>query len=169
MDEQKKGGNGIVWVVVVLVVLVALYGAFKYIKKDSSTDTTDLTQVTTPTPLPTPTPTPTESPTPTPVVSTSVYKDGTYTATGEYLSPGGLETVKVSLTLKDDLIVDATVVPQATRPNSVKYQGLFESGYKAFVVGKSIDSVLLTKVSGSSLTPKGFNDAVAQIKVSAKA
>jgi hypothetical protein len=40
--------------------------------------------------------------------------------------------------------------------------------YKQYVVGKKIDEVQLTKVSGSSLTPQGFNDALAKIKAEAK-
>ncbi len=110
-----------------------------------------------------------ETPT-TPVSTTaSPYKDGTYTATGHYSSPGGAETIGVSLTLKDGVITDATVTPEATRPMSMRMQGMFTENYKPLVVGKSLDEVSLTKVSGSSLTPKGFNDAVAQIKTEAQA
>lgn len=57
----------------------------------------------------------------------------------------------------------------ATDPNSKRFQGEFADGYKAQVIGKPIAEVFLTKVSGSSLTPKGFNDAVEKIKSEAKA
>ncbi len=41
---------------------------------------------------------------------------------------------------------------------------------RAFVVvGKKIDEVQLTKVAGSSLTPKGFMDALEKVKTEAKA
>ena len=36
------------------------------------------------------------------------------------------------------------------------------------VVGKNIDEVAITKVAGSSLTPKGFTDALEKIKADAK-
>lgn len=96
------------------------------------------------------------------------YKDGTYTAVGTYISPGGDEEVGVTLTLKDNVITDATVEPKATRPNSVKFQGVFNENYKQFVVGKNINKVKLDKVSGSSLTPQGFMNALKQIKSQAK-
>lgn len=73
------------------------------------------------------------------------------------------------VTLKDDVIVDATVVGQATKRESIEWQKKFISGFKPLVVGKKLSDVSLTKVSGSSLTPKGWNDAVAKIMVSAKA
>jgi hypothetical protein len=74
----------------------------------------------------------------------------------------------VALILKNDVIVEATVVPLATRPVSVKMQGQFISGFKTLVIGKKLDEVVLDKVSGSSLTPKGWNDAVAKIQAQAK-
>ena len=105
---------------------------------------------------------------PTESVSAVNYKDGTYEATGAYRSPAGAETVPVKLTLKDGVITSVTVTPTATNPKSVRFQGLFIGGVNAAVVGKNINEVNLDKVSGSSLTPKGFNDALAQIKAQAK-
>lgn len=102
-------------------------------------------------------------------VGTSKYMSGVYTAVGSYTSPGGVETIDVTVTLEADKIVNATVIPNADRPESKKFQDAFVKGFKTVVIGKNIDSVILSKVSGSSLTPKGFNDAVAKIKVEAKA
>jgi len=96
------------------------------------------------------------------------YKNGNYSAVGDYMSPGGAEQVGVTVALKDNVITDVTFEPKAQRPASVKFQGMFAEGFKQFVVGKKIDEVQLSKVSGSSLTPKGFNDALAKIKVQAK-
>ena len=117
--------------------------------------------------------------TPTPVAQTetsvtpapvaAMYKDGTYTATGEYKAPSGVEVITVSLTLKDDMIVDSTVTGTPVNPGSKMNQGKFLSGYKAMITGKSIDEVKLTNVSGSSLTPIGWNAAVETIKAQAKA
>ncbi len=98
----------------------------------------------------------------------SMYKDGNYDATGSYVSPGGEEEIEVKVTLKDDVITDATAISKATRPESKNYQGQFVDGFKAQVIGKNINEVNLTKVSGSSLTPKGFNDAISKIKAEAK-
>ena len=97
------------------------------------------------------------------------YKDGTYTATGAYMSPGGEDQVTVTLTLAHDVITSVNVTPGAQDRTSQRYQDRFISGYKQYVVGKNIASVNVGVVSGSSLTPIGFNDALTQIKAQAKA
>ena len=102
------------------------------------------------------------------ITKTLVYKNGVYSVVGDYISPGGAEQIGVEITLKDDVIVDAKVESKAFRPNSVKFQGQFRSGFSQLVIGKNIDEVYLDKVSGSSLTPKGFNDALEKIKTEAK-
>ncbi len=109
----------------------------------------------------------TNEPATTPVSALS-HKDGTYTAVGNYLSPGGPEQVGVTLTLKDDVIVDSSFEIKAERPISKNMQTVFSENYKALVVGKDIDEVSLTKVSTSSLTPKGFNDALTKIGAGSK-
>jgi uncharacterized protein with FMN-binding domain len=98
-----------------------------------------------------------------------VYKDGTYSATGSYMSPGGEDQIAISLTLTNDIITDVTATNMAGDHTSARFEDKFISGYKQYVVGKKISDVHLTKVSGSSLTPAGFNDALAQIKSQAKA
>lgn len=103
-----------------------------------------------------------------PVVIQS-YKDGIYTAMGTYISPAGKEDIGLSLTLKNNTIIDINFTSKATNEVSIKLQGMFASGYKELVIGKDISTVKLDKVSGSSLTPKGFNDAIEKIKLQAKA
>lgn len=102
-------------------------------------------------------------------VVVQAYKDGAYAATGVYTSPAGKEEVGVSLTLKDNIVTDVTFTPKATNEVSIKLQGMFASGFKELVVGKDINTVKLDKVSGSSLTPKGFNDALDKIRLEAQA
>lgn len=98
------------------------------------------------------------------------YKNGTYTATGSYNSPGGPDQVGLSITLKDDVVTAASVTPMPGDRESARYQSLFVSGYQALVVGKKLDSINITgSISGSSLTEIGFNSALAQIKAEAKA
>ncbi len=99
----------------------------------------------------------------------SEYKDGTYEATGTYTSPAGEEEIDVTITIEGGKITDTESVSKATNPKSVAMQGVFIENYKSLVVGKSLDEVVLDKVAGSSLTPKGFNDAVEQIKQEAAA
>ncbi len=103
------------------------------------------------------------------VSGNSSYKDGSYSATGSYGSPAGTESVKVTLALKNGIIESADVVGEANDHTSKRYQDMFISNYKQYVVGKNIDSVNLDKISGSSLTPVGFNNAVAKIRTEAQA
>jgi len=102
------------------------------------------------------------------VTSNISYKDGVYSAEGDYVSPGGPEQIQVKLTLKGNIVVDANVVSEATREKSKHFQGLFTDNFKPLVIGKNINDIVLDKVSGSSLTPKGFNDAVQKIKTEAQ-
>lgn len=99
----------------------------------------------------------------------STYQDGTYSATGHYTSPAGAESVEVTLTLKDGVVTDAQFTGNATHPASKKWQGNFAAGFKDQVVGKKLDEIKLGVVNGSSLAPKGFMDAVAQVKAEASA
>lgn len=101
--------------------------------------------------------------------TSGVYKDGTYSVVGNYVSPGGPREVNVSVTLKGDVITDSTFEGIASDATSKRFQTEFASGYKQLVVGKKIDEVQLTKVAGSSLTPKGFTDALEKVKAEAKA
>ncbi|MES2623169.1 MAG: hypothetical protein V4576_02045 [Patescibacteria group bacterium] len=92
------------------------------------------------------------------------YKDGTYAATGTYKSPAGIEQVNISVTLKDDVVTETSFKGLAENSRSINFQEQFANGYKALVVGKNIDDVKLSKISGSSLTSVGFNDAIGKIK-----
>jgi hypothetical protein len=100
---------------------------------------------------------------------TGTYADGTYEAEGSYQSPGGDETVKVSLTLQGDTVTAVKVTPESDNPNGKKFQGQFADGIADVVVGKKIDALQVSKVAGSSLTSGGFNQAVEKIEADAKA
>lgn len=100
--------------------------------------------------------------------SASVYKDGTYTAEGDYTTHVGPESIQITLTLKNDVITDSQFSGTPNAPMSQRFMDMFSQNYKTMVVGKNIDQVNLGKVSGSSLTPIGFNDALAKIKAQAK-
>jgi len=101
--------------------------------------------------------------------STSTYVDGTYSATGSYSSPGGRESVELTVTLKDGIITSTSLATNPASRDSRSYQASFTSAYKELVVGKSVDRVSLSRVAGSSLTSNGFNNALDQIKTDAKA
>ncbi len=113
---------------------------------------------------------PTPTPTPVPIAvepkpqSKTKYKNGTYNATGSYDSPAGVESIDVSITLSGDAITSSSVTPLAQDRRSMRYQEAFIGGYQPYVIGKNIDSIQLDVVSGASLTPAGFNDALQLIK-----
>jgi uncharacterized protein with FMN-binding domain len=100
--------------------------------------------------------------------SGSTYKDGTYSADGNYVSPNGTETVGVQLTLAGGKVADVNITQHPSNPNTRKFQGEFAGGIAAQIVGKNIDELNVSKVAGSSLTSGGFNQAVEKIKQEAQ-
>lgn len=96
------------------------------------------------------------------------YKDGTYSADGNYVSPNGTETVGVQLTLASGKVTDVQITQHPSNPNTRKFQGEFAGGIAEQVVGKDIDELNVSKVAGSSLTSGGFNQALEQIKSEAQ-
>jgi hypothetical protein len=102
--------------------------------------------------------------------SAASYKDGSYTATGSYASPAGMDTMGVTLVIENDIVKSVSIDKQATNEGSIYWQGMFADGISALVVGKSLDSIEnLSAVNGSSLTPKGFAEALELIKAEAQA
>ncbi|MCR4326131.1 MAG: hypothetical protein NUV52_00555 [Candidatus Roizmanbacteria bacterium] len=101
------------------------------------------------------------------IMKKSKYSNGTYEAIGNYTSPAQVEEIDITLTLKNGVVTDSQFVGKATHEKSQAMQKLFSEGYKEQVVGKSIDEIALTVVNGSSLTPKGFMDALQKIKTEA--
>ena len=94
---------------------------------------------------------------------TAVYEDGEYTADGSYRTPGGTETVSVDVTLAAGKITEVSVDGNGTG-DSAKYQSMFKDAIADEVVGKNIDEINVSRVSGSSLTSTGFNNAIETIK-----
>lgn len=161
MPEQTpapKSNHKILMAVGVVAIIVIIFGVIKFTGKEQTV--VETTTTTPPSSIPNETTNPTANPN---------YTDGTYTATGSYVSPGGPETIKITLTLKDNVVTDAVAEPQAANPTSKRYQGIFTQNFKSMVVGKDIRTLSLHKVSGSSLTSGGFNEAVDAIKAQAKA
>lgn len=98
----------------------------------------------------------------------SGYKDGTYSADGNYVSPNGTETVGVELTLSGGTVSGVNITQHPSNPNTRKFQGEFAGGIAAQIVGKNLDELNVSKVAGSSLTSGGFNQAVEKIKSEAQ-
>jgi uncharacterized protein with FMN-binding domain len=157
--DMPKQPNKALIAIVVVAVLVIVTAAIVFLsnkKDDESFSPTSNTTTTQPSTATTPT-------------TNATYKDGTYTASGSYQSPGGTETVDLTVTLKGNVITDTNLVNHPATRDSQDYQSRFIDGYKSLVVGKKIDTVSLSRVSGSSLTSGGFNQALDKIKSDAKA
>lgn len=166
--KQDNSGNNKKWIIIgvigIIVILIAAGGGFLFLNSDkegslsdemmeeSEEENVQLTPAST-----------TEPESMAPVD----YKDGTYTATGTYSYHSGTESIEVTLTLKDGVITESKVIAQAKVPVSKKIQADFIANYESEVVGKNINEVELGKISGSSLTPIGFNAAVEEIKTQA--
>lgn len=118
-----------------------------------------------PTTAPSASPSATPSPSPTP---TSTYKDGNYSATGQYNSPGGKETLRVTIDMTNDVITALAVTSVHIDSTAAAYETAFEGGIQDIVVGQDIDSLNVGPVAGSSLTSIGFNKAILAIKGLAK-
>ncbi len=146
-------GGGIVFAKKIKHKLSSMMGAQPATPSASSTPTTSTVT------------TSSSSPSPSAMVA---YKDGTYTAEGNYMVHIGPEKIKVTVTIKNNIITDTSAENEAVHPVSVKYQDTFIQNYKTMVIGKNINEVHLGKVSSSSLTPQGFNDALQKIEAQAK-
>lgn len=108
-------------------------------------------------------------PTPADDLPTS-FDAGEYEAQGEYPTPAGTQSIGVNLDLDAaGTIMTVTVEPQAERGNSVQFQKKFAQGIAKKVVGRPITELSVDKVSGSSLTSKGFNQAITTIITEARA
>lgn len=154
MEGQEKKSTGVViGTVLALIVAVLAYGFYKYTRKDNEKIE----------PVVLPKETSQET------TVTYVFKDGDYTSIGNYNSPGGAEEIGVKVSVKQDVITDASIEVKSSRPVSKNWQTTVANSIKSVVVGKKLNEVVLDKVSGSSLTPKGWNDAIVKIQAQAKA
>jgi uncharacterized protein with FMN-binding domain len=160
--EHNSKKDLIVTLAVLLVVVLAVGGAVVFAKKKPSDDTGTSTTQTTQAANDTNTSTSASN-------SSATFKDGTYSATGEYDTPDGPETITVKVTLKGGTVSDTSATASMQSRESKDYAAQFLDAYKTFVVGKDISAVKLSRVSGSSLTSQGFNSAIQQIENQAKA
>ncbi|MGL5831071.1 MAG: hypothetical protein ACRCZE_02875 [Candidatus Altimarinota bacterium] len=98
------------------------------------------------------------------------YNNGTFEGEGSYMSPAGEELVKVSMVLENGLVKSMDLNVDTENNTSKKFKGLFKAGIDELVIGKSLDEIQgFAQVNGSSLTPKGFQQAVEAIKAESKA
>lgn len=113
--------------------------------------------------------TPTSSNQSEPQMNATVYRDGTYTATGGYLTPARTShTVELTVTIENDIIVDSSVRYDGKDGYSNPNQERFDNAYKAQVIGASLREIKLSRVGAASLTSQAFNDAIVDITEEAR-
>lgn len=96
------------------------------------------------------------------------FKDGTYTSVGNYFAPSGSETIGVTMMLKNNIVTEVRMTADSANDTAHRWQERFIAGSRPLVIGKKISELNISDVSGSSLTPQGFNDALAKIQSQAK-
>lgn len=151
-NNISKFALPLVAVVIIIVAVVAVYTSQQNNTQSTQTQTQTESQVNTP-------PSTEDS---------SAYADGIFSAQGSYVSPGGPREIGLTITLENGVITDTTFEGNAEDPQSKRFQGEFGDNYAPMIIGKNIDEVSLSKVSGSSLTPIGFTDALEKIKAQAQ-
>jgi hypothetical protein len=162
MEPARKISPAVAAIIVVVLIGIAIAAAITVNKDSANRETTN--------PAPSTQNTPTESaPSQSPDSSTSSYKNGTYVATGSYSTPGGRESIELTVQISNDIVTATSLKQNAMTGEAKEYQQRFASGYKDLIVGKDINEVSLSRVAGSSLTSNGFNTALEQIKTDATA
>ena len=165
--SELKGGSSKKWIIiavaVIVIVVVAAVGGFFFLNSNEGSPAEEIMEGNEEGQIQISPDTKSESG----AMMQEDYKDGTYTAVGTYAYHAGTESIGVTITLKDGVVDEISVEEMAKAPMSKQMQADFAANYKTEVVGKNIDEVKLGKVSGSSLTPIGFNQAVDNIKTQA--
>lgn len=169
MEETKDHRKAIVTFLAVVIIAIIVVAAVAASPKKKAADTSSTQAVSSTTNNSATPSTPNTSTPSTSSTGDTSFKDGSYSATGSYESPGGNENITVHVTLKNGVIAATSADSGAQDPDASSYQAAFISNYKSLVVGKRIADVSLSRVSGSSLTSQGFNDAIQQIENQAKA
>lgn len=155
MDQPAKLHPAVATVIIILIVAAMTSGVAFVASRTGSSDQSSETAMTGNREI-------------SPQSSSGNYRNGTYTAPGDYFSPGGRETIQLSVTIEDGVIASSELETEATSGDSKEFQDKFASGYKELVVGKNVNDVSLDRVAGSSLTPSGFNKALEKIKDDAR-
>lgn len=150
MDEHDSQNQLLTTLAVLVAIVVIVGGVVLAVKKDTSSSHSAVA--------------PTSR-----MNSSAVYKDGSYTATGSYTSPGGQENITIDITLRNNIVTGSTAASGAHDSEAEDFQLQFIEHYKEFVVGKNLNEINVSHVAGSSLTSQGFNDALSKIRSEAQA
>lgn len=165
MESQNTSSNKAIIGIIVVVLIAIAATAVIVVSSNNKSNSANVTTTNTSSNVPS---TETSSSSSS-VSSSSTFKDGTYSATSNYDTPGGGASIGVTVMLSGNTITNVSLTQGAPDREAQEFQDRFESGYKSLVVGKKITDVSLSRVAGSSLTPNGFNNALQDIESQAKA
>ena len=98
----------------------------------------------------------------------SIYKDGTYTASAAYQVPRDTNTLSATITIANDTITKISTTNEYNSGESKRYSGSFDSGISAAVKGKKLTNAKVGIVCGASLTSMAFNDVIDSVISKAK-
>jgi hypothetical protein len=84
----------------------------------------------------------------------------TQSGTVSYMTPGGIDKVRFTLTHTAGKIESIVVTPEAEHEFSKNWQAKFSEAASASLVGKDIKSLDLTAIGGASLTTGAFKQFV---------
>lgn len=161
MEESNTPNKGIIAIVVVALLVFAATATIVMTSRPQTQDAATTQASDLPTTAGATTSTASENTTsPT---SNGLFTDGTYSATGSYQTPGGIEKIGVKVTINNGVVTTASITEQGSTGESQEFQARFESGFESQVVGKKVSEIKLSRVAGSSLTPIGFNAAISDI------
>lgn len=91
---------------------------------------------------------------------------GTYAYDVTYATPAGNTDMTVTFALKNNVITDVNLAGNPQHQTSLQYETLLEAELGTLIIGKELSQVpaIAAKTAGSSLTPAGFNQALAQLQ-----
>jgi len=97
------------------------------------------------------------------------FVSGNYRYDITYATPKGNTDMSVTFALENNVITDVNLEGNPQHQTSVQYQTLLQDELGNLIIGKDRNEVerLESKVAGSSLTPTGFNEALAQLQAEA--
>jgi len=97
-------------------------------------------------------------------IITNLVADGTYEDNVTYRYHSGPETFHITLTLQNDVVIEAAMSTESTNKVSLKFIGGVKDSLPELVIGKKINEINLPKqISGSSLTTAALKGYLEQL------
>lgn len=92
-------------------------------------------------------------------ISATPQQDTKLSTKVNYSVPNSTQSLGVTITLQNNIVISVSTT-HSYGGKSKKYQQNFENNYKSQVIGKNINNLNLSRVSGASLTTNAFNQAI---------